>query len=472
MVKLMDKKVLLLLIIFFITNAFFNSQFQLHYDEAYYWAWSKNIQLSYFDHPPMIAYLIKLTTLFNDSEFFVRLPALICTSITTLVVFKLALRMFDKQVANIAVILALAWPMLQGQFFIVTPDSPLFMFWAMTLYFFYIGVLEEKPNYIYLAGISGGLALLSKYIAFLVFPGLFLFLLFSNKYRYYLLRKEIYIAFFLSILLFTPVIIWNFNHNWVSFLFQVKHGLDGGSVRVATFFDYLGSQILVFNPIISLPLIYYLIRYRKINLNNDKLSFLLWPFLFVIIFFAFCSFFSYMGANWTDAAYISALIINAYWINYFNHRWIYISSLTLMSVVFIIIKLPTIFLPPKLHERISAINVFFGNQEMLNEVKPYLKDDVVMLGCDYGTASRGWYYLNKRVYVLNKFKYAHSYQYWNDGLNLPIKHAIFFCDVNDYKNIEILQQYFSKVELINAPVFKNNISENKLYIFEAKNDIK
>ncbi len=465
----MDRKILILLIIIFIANAFFNSQFQLHYDEAYYWSWSKNIDLSYFDHPPMVAYLIKLATIFNDAEFFVRLPSLLCCFITVLMIFKLANRMFNKQVANIAVILALSWPMLQGQFFLITPDSPLLMFWTITLYFFYIGIFEEKTKCIYLSGIAAGLALLSKYIAFLIFPGLFLFLIFSKKYRYNLAKKDIYIAFVLSLLVFMPVIIWNYNHKWASFVFQFNHGLEGSVLKLATFFDYLGSQILVANPIISLSLIYYLIRYRKSNINNDRLVFLLWTFLSVIIFFTYCSFYSYTGANWTEPAYVSVLIILAFWINDFNQRWIYRSSITLMLIVVVIIKLPLVFLPTKLHERISALNVFFGNREMLNEIKPYLIDNTILLGCDYGAASRAWYYLGARAYVLDKFKYAHSYQYWNSSLNMPIKRAIFVCDSDNSRNIDILYQYFTDVHLINVATFKNRISENKLYIFEAIN---
>ena len=79
-----------------------------------------------------------------------------------------------------------------------------------------------------------------------------------------------------------------------------------------------------------------------------------------------------------------------------------------------------------------------------------------MLGCDYGTASRAWYYLGIQTYVLDKFKYANSYQYWNGNLNMPIKEAIFICDVNDSKNIEILHQYFNKV-----------VKNGRIYFFQT-----
>ncbi|MFN7093931.1 MAG: glycosyltransferase family 39 protein, partial [Burkholderiales bacterium] len=96
----MNKKVLFLLLTIVAINAVFNSVFQLHYDEAYYWVWGQNLSLSYYDHPPMIGYLIWLASFLGSSEFFVRLPALITTIITVVVIYALAKKMFDETVAN------------------------------------------------------------------------------------------------------------------------------------------------------------------------------------------------------------------------------------------------------------------------------------------------------------------------------------------------------------------------------------
>ena len=83
-----DYKVLLLFIGIVLLHLVFNSKLQIHFDEAYYWVWSQNLQLSYFDHPPMIAYLIKLTTLFSNSIFCIRLVSVFCGSVTIIFIFK------------------------------------------------------------------------------------------------------------------------------------------------------------------------------------------------------------------------------------------------------------------------------------------------------------------------------------------------------------------------------------------------
>ena len=265
----MSKISFLLFALVIIINLIFNAQFQLHYDESYYWVWGQNLELSYYDHPPMIAYLVGISSYFGHGEFWVRLPALITSAIAIIFVYKLAKRMFNDRVANIALMLAIACPIYGAMFFLLTPDSPLLMFWVITLYYFYIATFEGKRYAFYIAGVCAGLALLSKYTAILIYPGLFLFLITSKKYRHILLKPDIYIAFLLSWVVFLPVIIWNYQHEWVSFLFQFDHGMKSQQqFDILSFFDYLGGQLLVSGPISFIAGGYFIIRYFKINITN------------------------------------------------------------------------------------------------------------------------------------------------------------------------------------------------------------
>lgn len=467
-----NKYALSLFIIILIINGVFNAAFQLHYDESYYWVWGQNLSLSYYDHSPMIAYMMRLCSLFGHSEFFVRLPALLTSAATIIIMFQLAKRMFNQKVANIVIYLAIAWPMLEGAFFIATPDSPLNMFWALTLWAFYLGIFENKPYQIYLSGLWAGCTLLSKYTGILIFPGLFLFLLFSKSYRHYLRQKEVYIAFIIALIAASPIIIWNYQHQWVSFLFQINHGYDGERhFRFSSFGDFVSSQIGVGGPIMMLALFYYLLRYNKVHVLEDKLAFLFWPFAFMLIFFAHSSFYAYVGANWATPSLISGLIILAYWLAKFNNKWVYRSSLILIAIALLLVKLPTLFLPQALAKRISAIDVFYGNRELISKVKPLITKDTTLLACDYGNASRLWYYLNnkQRVYVLDKFRFANTYTYWNNQLQRPMKKAIFVCDTDDIINLDILRSYFTDISLVATPTFQNSIAHNKIYIYTATN---
>lgn len=478
--------------LFFITivaNGIFNAHFQLHYDEAYYWVWGQNLSLSYFDHPPMIAYMMRLASLLGYSEFFVRLPALVSGAVTLILMYKLAKQMFDARVATITAYLGVAWPLLQGVFLVTTPDSPLIMFWTLTLYSFYLGVFKDCKYQLYLSGVWLGCTLLSKYTGVLIIPGLFLFLLFSNKYRKILCRKDLYCALVLAFFVASPIFIWNYQHDWVSFRFQIAHGYDyGRNFRLSSFGDFFLSQLGVAGPLVSLAIIYYFSKNGKTIFCDDSLAFLFWPFICIFLFFAYSSFYAYSGANWTMPGFISAFVLLAYWLAKNKNKWIYRSSLILILIASIMVKLPTIFLPKAIYSRISAISVFYGNRELANKVSSELTPGTLLLACDYGNASRLWYYLGntRRVYVLSKFKFANNFAYWNKQLNLEDATGVFVCDkpleqntydelaryfnINDTNMCLTKIIYSNEVYSVNSPdLYYSSInSGNKLWLRSAK----
>ena len=467
----MNKKVLFLFIFVIALNLVFNVVFQLHYDEAYYWVWGQNLSLSYFDHPPMIAYMIRFTSLFGHNEGFVRLSAVITTSITILTLYKLAQKMFDQKTADITALLAIACPLMQGMFFVVTPDCPLLMFWALTLYCIYCGIFENKVWQIYLAGIFAGCSLLSKYTGVLIFPGIFIFLLSNKEYRHFLVKKDLYLAFILAIIIFTPVIIWNYQHDWVSFTYQIKHGVDSDPrLNWQSFGDFWGGGALVVGPTIFITMLYYSIRYLKNNYTSPKLAFLFWSYAFGLIFFAYCSLYKHTEANWPAPVYLSGMILAGYWLAKFNNRWVYRVSVGFVLIVLLIGKFPLTFIPGKFHNKVPGLNIFYGNKELLQHVKPYLSQDTVILACDYGNASRTWYYLGlKHTYVLHKMLFSNEFRYLDTGFGVPIKKAIYICDSDDPFAEDILREYFRSVKLIEYVTYTNTITDNKLYIYQADN---
>jgi 4-amino-4-deoxy-L-arabinose transferase-like glycosyltransferase len=453
----------------FVVNAIFNMQFQLHYDEAYYWVWGQNLSLSYYDHPPMVAYLIRLASYFGYKEFIVRLPALFCSVSATYVIYLLAKRMFGNRVADISLILAFSCPIIQAVAFIMTPDSPLILFWALTLYCFYIGVFEDKPLHIYLAGVFAGCALLSKYTAILIFPGLFLFLITSSEYRRVLTSIHIYIAFILAVLIFSPVLIWNYEHSWVSFIYQFNHGIDtNNSIQMASFFDYLGGQVIMVGPFVFMGILYYGIKYFKPNIANPKLSFLFWPLAFGLVFFAFCSTTKHMEANWPGPIYISSVILVAYYLVKNNVKWLYRASLVFIVIVLLVTKFPIKFTPRAFHNKVPGIDIFYGNKELLSNVVPYINGKVMILACDYGNASRIWFYLGARTYVLEQLPFSNSYRYWQQPA-LPIDNAIYICGGEDKKALEKLGLYFKNIKLLKKATFSNVITDNHIYIYQVSN---
>jgi len=134
---------------------------------------------------------------------------------------------------------------------IATPDTPQALFWASAVYFVYKAVNGEGGHFWYLTGVMLGLGLLSKYTMILFTPCVLMFLLASAESRKWLFRKEPYLALLLGLLIFSPVILWNARHEWISFLFQLKHGVElKRNSGLRTFGDFWGGQAGLISPLV------------------------------------------------------------------------------------------------------------------------------------------------------------------------------------------------------------------------------
>ncbi len=466
-----DFKVALLFVAIVIVHLAFNSKLQIHFDEAYYWVWSKNLQLSYFDHPPMIAYLIRLATLFSDSIFCIRLVSVICGSITAIFIYKSAKYAFGQKAGNIAMILALAWPILEGTFFVTTIDSPFLMFWSITVYCLIRGLVFDEKKFVYIGGIALGLTLLSKYIGVLILPGVLIYLLLSKQDRVKLIQKDVYLALLLSVLVFTPVIVWNYQHDWVSFVFQFNHGVSADKhFNFNAFTEYIGGFLGAANPFISIPLLYFLYKKRKIILQDKRYLFLMANFAFISLFFAYNALYKRQESNWAAPAWIAGIIFVAGCISETNIKWIHRTAIGLILVLFPLIKMPEVFIPVQFQSKIPQINLFMGQKQLYDQIKDeYWQDNKIIFSCNYMTASRAWYYMDTQVYVLPEYGASNSYANWNYRLKFPIAKALYVCDKNDLDN-GILQKYFTNIAELGIVRYHDNfVKNNNLYVYQLSN---
>jgi len=190
-------------------------------EEAYYWNYAQHLDLSYLDHPPMVAWLIWLSTsVLDKSEFSVRLPAFICWIIAALFMFRLTLNLFDRTTAFRSVLLLAVLPIYFGLGFFMTPDAPLCAAWAGSLYFLERALLSQKHRAWWGVGVCMGVGMLAKYTVALLGLGTLIFVLIDHQSRRWLFRPEPYLAAIIVVTFFTPVLVWNMRHDWVSFMFQ------------------------------------------------------------------------------------------------------------------------------------------------------------------------------------------------------------------------------------------------------------
>ncbi|MBR3628623.1 MAG: glycosyltransferase family 39 protein [Elusimicrobia bacterium] len=309
MTKIFNLKNTIIFVFVSVLWKLFMSSVPLHSDEAYYWLWSKSLDLSYYDHAPMVAYFIKLTTLFCNNEIAVRFSSIIVTIILSFLLWKLVIRLFNNEaMASASIVILHCMPILFTASIIITPDTPVFLFLSLATYYVWKLIETKNVNYWYLIGLFFGLSMLSKYTACLFIMSLFIYIVLDKKI-YWFKNYQLYIGILISVICFLPVIYWNWQHDWASFSYQIGHGLSNDGIRFNYIFEYLGTQAGVFNIILFFPILYIGIKY--LFSKNTKNIFLAAFSVPVILFYVFTALKRLPGGNWPIPAYFTFSIIAA-----------------------------------------------------------------------------------------------------------------------------------------------------------------
>src|ERR1700688_1767866 len=220
------------------------SQIDLRTDEAYYWTWSKENVLSFLDHPPMIAWFIRFgTAIFGDSNFGVRFAGILAMLVTQLLLADIVRRVtHDLRAIVLAVLMpeaALYYGLLMAK---VSPDVALIPF-AVAMMWSLIRLNESGDGRWWLAaGVFAGLALLSKLTAVMLLPAVAAFMLVPDWRRRWLLSPYPWAAALIALVLFLPVLIWNSQHDWASFRFQLVRATATHELSLRTVGDFIGLQ--------------------------------------------------------------------------------------------------------------------------------------------------------------------------------------------------------------------------------------
>jgi len=204
----------------------YSGQIELLPEETYYWNYARHLDYGYLDHPPMVAWLISAgTAVFGDTEFGVRSGALCCGVLTAFFSYRLTRNLYGEASGLVAVVLVQALPFFFLAGMLMTPDAPLTAAWAAALYFLERALIAERPEAWWRAGLCLGLGLLSKYTIGLLGLSACTFMLLDARARSWFRRRQPYGAALLALAVFSPVIIWNAQHEWASFVFQTSRRL-------------------------------------------------------------------------------------------------------------------------------------------------------------------------------------------------------------------------------------------------------
>ena len=277
----------------------------LTFDEAYYWMWSKNLAGGYYDHPPMVALVIRLGTMIaGDTELGVRLVSILLALPMSWAVYHAAGVLFGgRRVAATAAILLNATLIAAVGTMIVTPDAPLLVA-ASFLLFALAKVLETGRGAWWLAvGVAAGAALLSKYTALFFGPAILIWLAAIPKLRRWFLSPWLYLGGLVALALFFPVIRWNADHHWVSFIKQM------GRARIEDFRPAFIAELIPTQVVFATPLVFilgamglYALVRRRTGATGARvlISSLFWT---IVAYFVWHSLHARVEANWFAPVY-------------------------------------------------------------------------------------------------------------------------------------------------------------------------
>lgn len=310
----------ILLVLSAVIRGFVAGFIELGNDEVYYWTYAKFPALSHFDHPPMVGLVIQFFT-FNlrfDSEFFLRLGSVVLGTLSTGMMFLIGARIKNPLTGLYAALLYTAsfyGFILCGTF--ILPDTPQVFFWLVTMYCLLQSLPEQQVtrsgrNWLFFAGVTAGLALLSKYHSVFLLGGAFMYTLIYSR-RWFTV-KESYGAFFMSILLFLPVVFWNIENDFISFTFhESRVGITSSGIQLQYFLTEVVGQIFYNNPVnVAIIIIALFALAGKGNfLDASYRRLILWLSLPLILVFLTFSLFRSTLPHWTGPAYLGLILIAA-----------------------------------------------------------------------------------------------------------------------------------------------------------------
>ncbi len=220
----------------------------LNPDETYYWYWSRHLAASYFDHPPMVAYLMRLSTdLFGDSPLGVRLLSLLLVVPISAATYATGRILFGRAVGWRGALWLNATILVGVGSLIATPDMPSVLFWTLTVLAFVVALRTGTGAWWIAVGLMAGLGVMSKLTDLFLAPGLLLCLLALPRERRWLATPWPWLGVAVAVLVLVPVLRWNLDHGLVTFSKQLGRAAPE-RLFVQGLPEYVAGQYLLLNP--------------------------------------------------------------------------------------------------------------------------------------------------------------------------------------------------------------------------------
>jgi len=394
--------------------------------------------------------------------------------ITTFVIYLIAKELFDVKTAFYAALIFFTIPSVWMSSMIISTDVVLLLFWSLSLLFFIKAIYHDKGLYWIFAGIFSGFGLLSKYNFIFFLISAILVLVFIPKFRKHFQNKYFYITIMIAFVIFLPNLLWNYQHDFVSFSHTSELSqVDKELFHPNKFFEFFGIQFLVFGPI----LFYYfwVIVFKKAFMKNEKYLLL---FLFAIVtlgIIMFLSFLSRSYANWAAVTYVTAtVLVVAYLLEQRKEKLLKISVIlhTLLAVVFFhyhtIMAVAGVELTRKIdpYKRVSGWSAV--SAQIVEAHKRY--PETLLLAPSRSEVAQFDYYTKEKTYIWNPNHQMKNHYHLTRDLNLQKGRDFFYISHDkDTNNVKAYFESAKKVGLVNEVLYPDyNRSYNLFYLQNFK----
>lgn len=367
-------------------------------DEAYYWVYSQYPAWGYFDHPPMIAWLIRAGSFIFDGTLGVRFFIVLLNTLTLVLISKL----LEKK--NDFLFYAIAGSLMVAQIggIIAVPDLPLLFF--VSLFFLLYKRFAEHTNFLNSILLGTGIALMlySKYHGVLIV----FFTLLSNIKLF--TKYQTYIVAAVALLLFAPHILWQIEHDLPSVQYHLfERNASEYKIRFTT--EYVFGQFALAGPIVGWLLLYAAFNYKSTSLSERALKF---SMVGIYAFFLLSTFKGRVEANWTVPAFVGLIVLShQFLVNKPNSRkWVY----RLLPVTLILVLGVRIFMAAPI-DRVASISKdeFHGNEEWVEEVNLKANGLPVVFTNSYQSPSKYMFYSGNISMGMNTPRYRrNNYNFW------------------------------------------------------------
>ncbi|HPD55740.1 MAG TPA: glycosyltransferase family 39 protein [Smithellaceae bacterium] len=441
-----NREIFLLIIIFSSIRLVVSPFFGLGVDEAHYVLYAKYLDWSYLDHPPLVGWVHALFFYpFGTNEFLARLPAVIIFALTSYCAYLFMINITRSNRLSLLAVLALNCSFMFNVLgLMLLPDSLL-----LPLVFFLIFIAErvnqdKKIVYFVYLGVILGLMGLAKYTAIVVVAPLLAYYLINRRYDI-LLSKGMFLAALIALLMITPVIVWNIQHDFASFRYQGAHVFGSFTSSLQKFFISFGAQFGAYSPLLVIAAFYGF--FKSLRQKNDYLRLAVLIGGTIIIFFLLTSFSKSTLPHWPAIFYLLFIPIGCYFLLRDNNKWkknyAYLSiGLTLFLMLFVYVEIAGKFI--KFPDYMSPWRDIYGFSDITAKADEILKENdntgKAIAVTNWTLGSRTMYYSlthGNDVYVLDSRK--DQFDIWEKkpplGLDLLILHT-HFCKERNLKKIK------------------------------------